>query len=162
MEYDLAARQRLGREIRAARAAAGYTREAFAAEIGRSGRQVQALENGESGVGPDTRTAAARALGWPVELVYELLEGKSPDLRSPSPLTVVSDEELAAEVLRRMKAGGEGDGRDAAPIASSDDPDPDAALGLRVLPRAARRGTPNLRRGNDAPPPDPEGPEGGA
>lgn len=108
MEYDQAARQRLGREIRAARTRAGHAnRESFASQMKRSSRQVQALENGESGVGPDTWAAAAEVLGWPLARVYELLDGVQLG-STPSPLTVVSDEELAAEVLRRMKAGDSG------------------------------------------------------
>jgi hypothetical protein len=117
VEYDQAARKRLGREVRAARRKAGYeNREDFAAVMKptRSARQVQALENGESGVGPDTWAAAAEALGWDVQRPYDLLEGKSAE--SPPPeLTTVSDDELAAEVLRRMKRGDGDVGRDATP-----------------------------------------------
>ena len=115
MEYDQAARKRLGRAIRSARTDAGFSnREAFASELGRSGRQVQALENGESGVGPDTMAAAAKALGWELERVYAILDGRTVSESSPTGLTAVSDEELAAEVLRRMKAGGEHGGNTAA------------------------------------------------
>jgi len=82
---------------------------------------VAALERGETGVGPDTWAAAARALGWPLDRVYELLEGR--DARpTPSSLTQVSDEELAHEVLRRMQRAGDGDvHRDAASIAAVTD-----------------------------------------
>lgn len=107
MEYDLEARRRLGRAIRAARTAAGFTnRTEFADKLKRSARQVQALENGESGVGPDTWGAAAQVLGWELDTVYALLENRSILESSPPPLASVSDEELAAEVLRRMKIGG--------------------------------------------------------
>lgn len=110
MEYDLEARRRLGRAIRAARTSAGFTnRTEFADKLKRSARQVQALENGESGVGPDTWAAAAQVLGWPLEHLYAVLDGSAQSVRAdrvPPPLTAVSDEELVAELLRRMKSGG--------------------------------------------------------
>lgn len=111
MEYDRAARQRLGRAVRAARTKAGYpNRSDFADKLGRSARQVQALENGESGVGPDTYAKAAEVLGWPLERVYQLLDDEGVQTRSAPPaLTSVSDEDLAAEVLRRMKGEAGGD-----------------------------------------------------
>ena len=116
MEYDQAARKRLGRAVRAARLKAGYAnRGDFADQLKRSARQVQALENGESGVGPDTWAAAAETLGWPLEQVYALLDGDEARVRSAPPsLAAVSNEELAEEVLRRMKSGGEHGGDTAA------------------------------------------------
>lgn len=112
----MAARKRLGRAVRAARTTAGYAnRSEFADKMKRSARQVQALENGESGVGPDTWAAAAEVLEWPLEKVYALLDDEPGSTVLPPPsLAVVSDEELAAEVLRRMKAGGEPGGDTAA------------------------------------------------
>lgn len=116
MEYDQAARQRLGREVRAARVRAGFAnRESFADKMKRSARQVQALENGESGVGPDTWAAAADVLGWPLAQVYELLDGVDAG-STPSPLTDVSDEQIVAEVLRRMKGDAGGDTTPTRPV----------------------------------------------
>lgn len=147
MNYDLAARQRLGREVRAARVNAGYSnREAFAAQIGRSARQVQALEKGESGVGPDTMHAAAELLGWPIERVYELLDGNQPGPTSPA-LTSVSDEDLAAEVLRRMKAGGEHGGDTAATKAPGSGPD--NVTPMRSAPDMQTMQTEAARRDDD-------------
>lgn len=112
MEHDRSDRQRLGRTIRAARLEAGYRRrEDFAEKLGRSARQVQALENGDTGVGPDTWAAAAAVLGWPIERVYEILEsGAAVPPSSSTGLADASDEELVAEVLRRMRAGDGDDG----------------------------------------------------
>lgn len=111
MEYDRAARKRLGRAIRAARLKAGHRNRAdFADQMDRSTRQVQALENGEDGVGPDTWAAAADALGWDVEELYAILDGtqSAEPVGEPSTvLAVASDEDLAAEVLRRMRRVGE-------------------------------------------------------
>lgn len=121
MEYDRAARKRLGRAIRAARRSAGYGNRAdFADKMRRSTRQVQALENGEDGVGPDTWAIAAEVLGWDLEQVYAILDGDEPsraDRSVPDALARASVEDLAAEVLRRMK--GAGHGGDTAPMKSA-------------------------------------------
>lgn len=134
MEYDQAARKRLGRAVRAARRDAGFVnREDFAEKVGRSARQVQALENGESGVGVDTWSAAAKVLEWPIEKVYEILDGRRETDRSPSTaLTSVSDDELVDELRRRLnKKAGEGDDRDAPSTSNVTD---------------VSEGRPNLRR----------------
>lgn len=138
MEYDLVARKRLGRAVRSARLAAGYgNRNDFADVVKRSARQVQALENGESGVGPDTLASVAAALGWELEKVYAILDGRQETDRSPSAaLTDVSDEDLAAEVLRRMKAGGEHGGDTAA----TNDPGPRPGT-VTQLEAARKEGT---------------------
>ncbi|GEP38842.1 hypothetical protein NPS01_25050 [Nocardioides psychrotolerans] len=103
MEHDRSARKRLGRAVRAARQDAGYAnREDFAAQVGRSARQVQALENGETGVGPDTYAAVAKVLDWKLDKVYAYLEGEQPGSPVPPSLTVVSDDQLLAEIARRF------------------------------------------------------------
>ena len=115
MGYDLAARRRLGRAVRDARRQAGYTnRMEFADKVGRSARQIQALENGEDGVGPDTYAATAETLGWPLERMYEFLDDSAAPRAIPPSLASVTDEDLAAEVLRRMRSGGEHGGDTAA------------------------------------------------
>lgn len=133
MEYDLEARRRLGRAVRAARTSAGFTNRAeFADKLKRSARQVQALENGESGVGPDTWAAAAEVLGWQVDDVYALLENRQPVTSAPTPLTAVSDEELAAEVLRRMRERGDRGGDTAATMTPAREPAHESG-GLRAV-----------------------------
>lgn len=117
MGYDLASRKRLGRTVRDARRQAGYEgRAEFADKVGRSARQVQALENGEDGVGPDTYAAVAKALGWPLDRIYQLLDGDAEQVPTPPALTAVSDDQLVAEVLRRLKVGDGDVGRDASAI----------------------------------------------
>lgn len=168
MEYDFDARQRLGRLVRQTRRARGLGKTAeWAAKVGRSDRVLLGLERGEA-VGADTYAAVADALGVRVDFVYGALDGVDvrladyESIKSPTPpaLTSVSDDELAAEVLRRMKNGGErhgdatttkaaGSGRrldvvhhpldddlDALPD-EADDPPP--IQGGRSLPDAARR-----------------------
>jgi hypothetical protein len=160
VEYDQAARKRLGRAVRAARTSAGYdNRNDFADKMKRSARQVQALENGESGVGPDTWAAAAEALGWPIERVYALLDGETQAAVAPPELAAVSDEELAAEVLRRMQAGGEHGGDTAATK------DPGSGPGkVTRLPTAAHKpgklskGQQRQRNADQAGEPDPDDP----
>lgn len=100
--------------MRQARRAAGFSKTpAWAAKVGRSDRVLLGLERGEA-VGPDTYAAVAEAIGWPLSRVYDILNGApvraGDHLRPvPSPLADVSDEELAAEVLRRMKGEAGGD-----------------------------------------------------
>lgn len=67
------------------------------------------LERGES-VGADTYAAVAEALGWSLDRIYSILAGE-PVTESTAPsaaLADVSDEEITAEVLRRMKRGEHG------------------------------------------------------
>lgn len=115
MEPDLTARKRLGNEVRQARKRAGLSKTAeWADRVGRSDRVLLGLERGES-VGPDTYAAVADALGWTLDRLYSILAGE-PVLESSTAstgLASVSNEEIAAEVLRRMKAGEHG-GRDTA------------------------------------------------
>lgn len=115
MDSDLQARRLLGTKVRQARRAAGFANTAkWADRVGRSDRVLLGLERGEA-VGADTYAAVADALGWPLERIYSLLDQEDAQVRSASPtLTTVSDEELAAEVLRRMKSGGEHGGDTAA------------------------------------------------
>lgn len=89
--------------------------------------------------------AAADLVGWELEQVYALLEGREePGPTSPS-LTSVSDEDLAAEVLRRMKAGGEHGGDTAAtkdPGSGPDNVTPfDKGEEIRRFPGRAARST---------------------
>lgn len=110
MEPDLAARKRLGAEVRQARKRAGFSRTPeWADKIGRSDRVLLGLERGES-VGADTYAAVAAALGWSLDRLYSILAGEpGNESADPDPgLATVSDDELAAEVLRRMKRGEHG------------------------------------------------------
>lgn len=126
MEYDQAARKRLGAAVRAARVSAGFRkRDDFAAAVHRSARQVQALENGETGVGPDTIAAVARKLGWNLDDAHALLENRGTTGVGSTVLADVSDEELAAEVLRRMR--GDDGGNTAPTITLNTGPEPDVS-----------------------------------
>lgn len=75
------------------------------------------LERGES-VGADTYAAVAEALGWSLDRIYAILSNEpvAEPSQEPTGLAAVSHEELAAELLRRMKAGDGDVGRDAAPM----------------------------------------------
>lgn len=88
------------------------------------------LERGEA-VGPDTYAAVARALNWPLDRIYAVLAGEDPDpVVGSTPLTAISDEELAAEVLRRMKERGERGGDTPATNQPGAGPDNVTQLGL--------------------------------
>lgn len=107
MEPDLAARKRLGAEVKLARKRAGYSKTIeWVEKVGRSDRILLDLERGGK-VGDGTYAAVAEALGWPLDRIYAILanEPVEPAGSGSSELTTVSNEELAAEVLRRMKAG---------------------------------------------------------
>lgn len=105
MEPNLAARKRLGAEVRQARRRAGYAKTLeWVAKVGRSDRILLGLERGET-VGADTYAAVAEALEWPLDRIYAILadEPLEPAGSGSTELTTVSNEELAAEVLRRLR-----------------------------------------------------------
>lgn len=112
--------------------------EAFAKRVGRSTRQLRGLERGEP-VGPKTLELVAVALGISPWYVFSLLS--DPDFRGrepvtadaiaakarrdselgeqPTSLSAYNDDELLAEIRRRMREGGSN--ADAAPRKKSPD-----------------------------------------
>lgn len=110
MEPDLAARKRLGAEVKRARKRAGYAKTIeWVEKVGRSDRILLDLERGGK-VGDGTYAAVAEALDWPLDRIYAILADEPFEAArsGPTELATVSNEELAAEVLRRLKrTGGE-------------------------------------------------------
>ncbi len=62
--------QRIGRNLRAARHAAGLSQTALAQELGVTFQQVQKYENGVNRISAATLFAAARALGLGVDAFF--------------------------------------------------------------------------------------------